>query len=163
MRWPKKRILKYMLQTLEFYLMSTKLIGHFYLTNIRKRENCSGQYIPKRQPELACLVWMGKNENRRNSSDRIIVEKYFGRLCNLWSVLSFTFRRNRKRYDKIFNFCLGMKNMHLTLSLFQILHEDIYVRILNMQFDIGGDIGKKEGWLFKMSRKTLALDRSSVP
>lgn len=51
--------------------------------------------------------------NRKLSSDRIIVENYFGRLCSLWALLSQKWRWNESMYDDYFKLALALTNVHI--------------------------------------------------
>jgi len=54
-----------------------------------------------------------KEFNRKLSSDRIIVENYFGRICGLWGILSHKYKWNEANYDKLFATCLSLTNFHV--------------------------------------------------
>jgi hypothetical protein len=51
--------------------------------------------------------------NRNVSTDRIIVENFFGRLCSLWEVCSRKYRWSEALYDRIFITCVALTNFHI--------------------------------------------------
>ena len=51
--------------------------------------------------------------NRNISSDRIIVENYFGRMCCLWAVMANKWRWDEGQYDKPFKLCMALTNLHI--------------------------------------------------
>lgn len=50
--------------------------------------------------------------NEKVSSDRIIVEAFFGRLGSLWAVMSQKWRWAEYNYDIIIRLCVGLTNLH---------------------------------------------------
>lgn len=52
-----------------------------------------------------------ERRNKKVSSDRIIVENYFGRLRNYWMVLGTKFRWDEQNYDAILRICIAVKNL----------------------------------------------------
>ncbi|GMF60997.1 unnamed protein product [Phytophthora fragariaefolia] len=47
------------------------------------------------------------------SSDRVIVENVFGRLCTLWRVCADKYRWGEEPYDDIFQSCASLTNFHI--------------------------------------------------
>ncbi|DAZ99638.1 TPA: hypothetical protein N0F65_001875 [Lagenidium giganteum] len=47
--------------------------------------------------------------NQRISSDRVIVENYFGRVCSLWKVLAATYKWQEDRYDQVSRLCFALR------------------------------------------------------
>ena len=60
--------------------------------------------------------------NQSISSDRIIVENYFGRLTSLWEICSRKFRWSRSLYDDIFQLSLALTNYHIEKA--PLRHDD---------------------------------------
>ncbi|KAH9105473.1 hypothetical protein LEN26_014757 [Aphanomyces euteiches] len=71
----------------------------------------------------ALLVDMGYQDAARNqisrnsriSSDRVLVENYFGRMCKLWNAMYVTFKWAGNRYDSIARICIALTNCHCGL------------------------------------------------
>ncbi|ETV69461.1 hypothetical protein H257_14831 [Aphanomyces astaci] len=45
--------------------------------------------------------------NSRVSSDRVMVENYFGRICSLWKIMRETYKWNKPRFDRISRLCVN--------------------------------------------------------
>ena len=71
---------------------------------------------PIKNPPRGVLSTEDQEFNRKVSSDRIIVENYFGRMTSLFTVLSHKYRWNEKLYDKIFKACMALTNFHIKLN-----------------------------------------------
>lgn len=54
-----------------------------------------------------------KRENKKTSSDRIIVEIIFGRLTQLWEEMYCQCRWSEQLYNMIAHFCVAMTNYHI--------------------------------------------------
>ncbi|GMF27346.1 unnamed protein product [Phytophthora fragariaefolia] len=52
-------------------------------------------------------------QNADISSDRIIVENWFGRLCGLWRICADKYRWGEGMYDDIFQTCTALTNFHV--------------------------------------------------
>lgn len=53
-----------------------------------------------------------ERKNKTISSDRIIVENFFGRLCGLWRICA-KYRWSEDLYDDIFHVCAALTNFHI--------------------------------------------------
>ncbi|EGZ04721.1 hypothetical protein PHYSODRAFT_379444, partial [Phytophthora sojae] len=71
--------------------------------------------IPKRRPRGGPLTYDEESRNRRVSSDRVLVENYFGRMTTLWRVVSTTFTWSEAKFDRIVNICVALTNFHAKL------------------------------------------------
>jgi hypothetical protein len=60
------------------------------------------------------LTLSEKTFNREVSSDRIIVENYFGRLTMLWEICSRKYRWQEDMYDVIFSMAVALTNFHIS-------------------------------------------------
>ena len=69
--------------------------------------------IPKKKPSGNVLTFDEQRENDRISSDRVIVENFFGRLKTLWALSSDSYRWSRKKYDLVFQTCVALTNAHV--------------------------------------------------
>ena len=69
---------------------------------------------PKRKPKGGYLTKEEKKANVEISSDRITVENFFGRLCQLWGLMSKKYRWNLRSYDQFSRFAVSMTNFHIS-------------------------------------------------
>ncbi|ETW04038.1 hypothetical protein H310_04424 [Aphanomyces invadans] len=110
---------------------------------------------PKKAKPNQDLSMEEERENRDISSDRIIVENYFGRLCNLWRVCSDKFRWDEGLYDTIFRVCLSLTNANIMIHPLRDDDEGFYNRRMNKLAKIGDEIQRKR----KLSQSTYRAKR----
>lgn len=98
---------------------------------------------PKKKPMNGYLSRVEEEYNRTVSSDRIIVENFFGRLGTLWDVCCRKWRWAEEQYDDIFKICVGLSNFHIRLH--PLRHDDSakYNMHRNRLLSIGEDISRK--------------------
>ncbi|ETV73524.1 hypothetical protein H257_11648 [Aphanomyces astaci] len=70
---------------------------------------------PKKRPVNGVLDRADLERNTNVSSDRVIVENFFGRVCLLWKVSYSTFVWGTKCYDVIQRLTFALTNFHLAL------------------------------------------------
>ncbi|RHY93403.1 hypothetical protein DYB35_010985 [Aphanomyces astaci] len=70
---------------------------------------------PKKRPSNGSLDRHDLERNANVSSDRGIVENFFGRVCLLWKISYATFVWGTKCYDAIQRLTFALTNFHLTL------------------------------------------------
>lgn len=75
--------------------------------------------------------------NKKVSSDRIIVENFFGRVCGLWSVLQRKWRWSEQSYDIVFRFCVALTNLHIRWHPLREEDYERFQRIKNRHLQIG--------------------------
>ena len=68
---------------------------------------------PIRTPIRGSLSLADMEFNQKVSSDRIIVENFFGRMTSMFTVLSHKYKWGEKMYDNIFMICLALTNIHI--------------------------------------------------
>ncbi|KAE8966539.1 hypothetical protein PR001_g28375 [Phytophthora rubi] len=68
---------------------------------------------PKHRRPTVPLTLEEDNTNREISSDRIIVENYFGRLCTLWALASDKYRWKENKYEMYFRACVALTNVQV--------------------------------------------------
>ncbi|KAL4130024.1 hypothetical protein PRIC2_006030 [Phytophthora ramorum] len=68
---------------------------------------------PKRYLPTAPLTLKEETTNRNITSDRIVVENYFGRLCTLWALCSDKYRWKEERYEMYFRACVALTNVQV--------------------------------------------------
>jgi hypothetical protein len=69
---------------------------------------------PKKKPRGGELTAEDVNRNTKISSDRVLVENFFGRVCGLWKIMYATFKWNEDRYDLIARACFALTNFHVS-------------------------------------------------
>lgn len=92
---------------------------------------------PKKKLSLALLDAENVRYNRKISSDREIIENYFGRVCGLWDVRSSKYRWAETSYDTIFKLCVALTNLHVCCNLLRQADVERHPRIRNRQLPIG--------------------------
>ncbi|KAE9233115.1 hypothetical protein PF004_g9736 [Phytophthora fragariae] len=68
---------------------------------------------PKRSRPTDPLTLKEEETNREISSDRTIVENYFGRLCTLWALVSDKYCWQVKKYEMYFRACVALTNVQV--------------------------------------------------
>ena len=71
--------------------------------------------IPTKKPIKSSLSAAEKLRNKNVSSDRIIVENYFGRKVSLWGLMARKYRWDEGKYDLFASFCTSLTNFHIHL------------------------------------------------
>ena len=104
--------------------------------------------IPKKKPHGKLLPVDDENWNATVSSDRIIVENFFGRLTKLWGVISSKYRWSEEGYDDIFRLCVALTNYHISFHPLRD-EEDAtnYKQYKNRNYLIGENIAKNASLL----------------
>lgn len=75
-------------------------------------ENCCAVTTFKKPPQHK-LSYSDYKYNKKIASDRIIVKHYFGRMGNLWAVVSNKWRSSENSYNMVFKLCLAVTNCHI--------------------------------------------------
>jgi hypothetical protein len=70
---------------------------------------------PNKQPRGGFLSAEDITRNRAVSSDRVIVENYFGRVCRLWNAMYLTYHWTETSYDQVSRLCFALTNFHVSL------------------------------------------------
>lgn len=92
---------------------------------------------PTRKPRGGELSHTERERNKRISSDRVLVENYFGRLSSLWRVMFTTFKWNEDKYDQLVRICVALTNFHVTLSPLRAEDSDNYQRQMARYVSMG--------------------------
>ncbi|KAG2875071.1 hypothetical protein PC118_g24117 [Phytophthora cactorum] len=82
-------------------------------------------------------------QNADISSDRIIVENWFGRMCGLWRICADKYRWAEDRYDDIFQTCAALTNMHIGYYPLRAANGEEYNQRQNRLIVIGREKEKK--------------------
>jgi len=86
---------------------------------------------PKKRPPNGGLTLAQTRNNRNISSDRIIVENFFGRLSQLWGVCSRKFTLSEVKYDTVLSLCVSLTNFHIDLHPLRATDGGWYNRYTN--------------------------------
>lgn len=98
---------------------------------------------PKKKPQNGILSMEDEAYNKKVSSDRIIVENYFGRLCSLWAIAATKYRWAESNYDKLFRLCVALTNQHIRWHPLRQEDHATFQRYKNRQYSIGAEIARK--------------------
>lgn len=100
------------------------------------------------------------NERKTNdniSSDRVIVENYFGRLCGLWRICADKFRWSEELYDDIFHVCASLTNFHITMHPLREDSGSLYRQHHNRLIAIGDELRNKRRFNQEKYRRSKRL------
>ena len=92
---------------------------------------------PKRKPQGSFLSPGDVSRNKFISSDRILAENYFGRLCGLWAVLGSKWKWSEANYGPVFRLCLGLTNFHIRWKPFRDGDMELYQQLTSRWYHIG--------------------------
>lgn len=99
--------------------------------------------IPKKKPINGVLAIEDMRTNSKISSDRVIVENYFGRMCSLWMVMGSKYRWNEHKYDSFLRVCTALTNIHIKWHPLRDEDGVLYNRYKNRLYAIGDEIVTK--------------------
>ena len=85
---------------------------------------------PKRKPPGAVLDHADVARNSRVSSDRVLVENYFGRVCMLWKIGYVSFKWDLRNYDMFMGLIFALTNFHVSLMPLRAQDQDHYRSIM---------------------------------
>jgi hypothetical protein len=101
----------------------------------------SSNYIrtihPKKKPIGSELTREDIQRNARISSDRVLVENYFGRVCSLWKISRSTYKWNQEAYDMITRLTFALTNFHVSLMELRESDGDFYRAALAKYYATG--------------------------
>ena len=113
--------------------------------------------VPRKKPLRSVMLLEDVRFNRKLSSDRIIVENYFGRLSQLWAILSRKWVRSEKLYDLIFGLGIAFTNYHVTLHSLKDVDGEWFTRHRNRLISIGATNKRKRAEAQSKYRKKRKL------
>ncbi|KAE9003989.1 hypothetical protein PR003_g6116 [Phytophthora rubi] len=85
---------------------------------------------PKKKPRGGTLDRDDLARNRAVSSDRVLVENFFGRMWMLWKATYSTFKWNENRFDSVARLCTALTNFHVGLMPLRARDSDHYDMVL---------------------------------
>ncbi|KAF0742254.1 hypothetical protein AaE_008624, partial [Aphanomyces astaci] len=119
---------------------------------------------PKRRPQNGALDAADVERNRRVSSDRVVVENFFCRVCSLWKVSYATFTWGEKIYGVIQRTTFALTNFHLSLMPARAEDEDYYALVMARYQGMANERKRKRAESqrrYRMNRQNrIAMDRS---
>ena len=86
---------------------------------------------PIRKPPRGVLSISDEAFNRNVSSDRIIVENFFGRLGSLWALFSTKWRWSNNLYDDFFQAGVALTNFHIKSHPLRAQDNEKFTRFRN--------------------------------
>jgi len=108
---------------------------------------------PYKKPPRGVLTADQESYNKNLSSDRILVENYFGRMLSLWNIMAAKYRWGEELYDPITTWCVALTNYIVRDHPLRQEDIDWYKRYKNRLLSIGKAIKTKRS-------ETQALYRS---
>ncbi|KAG2814004.1 hypothetical protein PC129_g3495 [Phytophthora cactorum] len=109
----------------------------------------------KRKPRDGELSHQDMTRNRLVSSDRVLVENYFGRVCMLWKVMYTTYKWGEVRYDMIARACFALTNFHVSFMPLRNEDNKLYHSVLSRYQSMAEDTRERR----KRSQKTYMMRR----
>lgn len=98
---------------------------------------------PYKKPRQGDLTVHQERYNKKLSSDRIIVENFFGRMQSLWGIMGTKYRWSESLYDTIAAMCVALTNVHVDKLPLRSLDGDWLNRYLNNLSFIGNEKKRK--------------------
>ncbi|ETW03688.1 hypothetical protein H310_05074 [Aphanomyces invadans] len=117
---------------------------------------------PTKKPPGGMLSSSELVQNDKIASDRVIVEKVFGRLKTLWAIVSDTYMWKRENYDMFFGTCVALTNVHIQFMPLQQEDGDEYNRYLNRILEIGASMKARRSKLASTSREKRKMRLSTL-
>ncbi|RHY85554.1 hypothetical protein DYB28_003071 [Aphanomyces astaci] len=117
--------------------------GILTMTNCRAQRDVRA-VLPLKKPMGGILTFEDLRRNDRITSDRVIVENFFGRLKTLWGVCNDTYRWNRKTYDVVFQTCMAFTNAHVRFHPLRAEDGDANSQYINRLNAIGAKMVKNK-------------------
>ena len=91
---------------------------------------------PCKKPRNGTLSRSDERYNCKLSSDRVIVENVFGRLCGLWTHLSRKWRWGEGIYDDYFRLGAALTNCHIKYQPLRATDQERFTRVRNRMHQI---------------------------
>ena len=122
------------------YAMAEKYPNHWAILADKGYQSASEilrAVTPRKKPARGVLGREDEWFNKKLSSDRILVENYFGRMGQLWSVLSRKFVWSEKLFDLLFAIGVAATNYHVTIHKLRDDDSEWYNRYKNRLLHVG--------------------------
>ena len=92
---------------------------------------------PYKKPIRGVLSAEKEDFNRKLSSDRILVENYFGSMVNYWNIMSRKYQWSEDLYDTIASVCVSLTNCLVDYNPLRTDDGDWYSRYKNRLSSVG--------------------------
>ncbi|KAF0708148.1 hypothetical protein AaE_013334 [Aphanomyces astaci] len=100
-------------------------------------------FTPVKRPPHGQLTMEQERANAKLSSDRVIVENFFGRLKTLWGLVSDKYTWKRDEYNMYFQTCVALTNIHVRFNPLRNVDGEGYNQYKNRLLSIGSKIKSK--------------------
>lgn len=108
--------------------------------------------VPHKKPPRGTLSPSQDRFNKKLSSDRIIVENFFGRLQSLWDIMAVKYRWSEKLYDDIVGMCIALTNVHIDHLPLRGVDGEWWNRYMNTLNMVGNEKKRKRSEQQRMYR-----------
>ena len=98
---------------------------------------------PKRAPRGGQLDHQDVTRNALVSSDRVLVENYFGRMSSLWRIMSATYKWSEDRYDMFARLCVALTNYHVSFMPLRMDDSSHYRAVLARYHSMSNDMRQR--------------------
>lgn len=92
---------------------------------------------PKKKTKGSTLDHVDLSRNKAISSDRVLVENFFGRMRTLWNATYLTFKWNENRFDSVARLCVALTNYHVSLMPIRAQDSGHYDMVLAKYLSMG--------------------------
>ena len=117
---------------------------------------------PTKKPAKGRLPRQEKIRNKEVSSDRSLIERYFGRMNLLWGIMAKQYRWAEEIYDSVVTICVALTNFHITLNPLNVQDEEYYKTIMAKLRAIAKHMYKKRKDCQKKYRQRQKLHRQMM-
>ncbi|RQM31002.1 hypothetical protein B5M09_013492 [Aphanomyces astaci] len=100
-------------------------------------------FTPLKRPPHGQLTMEQERANVKLSSDRVIVENFFGRLKTLWGLASDKYTWKKDEYNMYFQTCVALTNVHIRFNPLRNMDGEGYNQYKNRLLSIGSKIKTK--------------------
>ncbi|KAE8876558.1 hypothetical protein PF005_g7017 [Phytophthora fragariae] len=118
---------------------------------------------PKKKPRGGTLDRDDLAWNRAVSSDRVLVENSFGRMCMIWKATNATFKWNENRFDSVGRLCTALTNFHVGLMPLRARDSDHYDMVLAKYQSMGDRVRTQRARAQRHYRMRQQLRSPSAP
>lgn len=113
--------------------------------------------IPIKITDKNRLSSQAMTTNENISSDRILVENWFGRQCTLWEIVSGKYRWNDSLYNPIYKICASLTNYHIRMCPLRAEDGEEYRRHLNRLLNTHEDLVERR----KLAQETYRANKKA--
>ena len=93
------------------------IIGHFLWTkDIKDWHNNLEQFLLPKKPPCGYFSAAESKRNTEVSSDRVLIERYFGRMNSLWAIMANKYTWEERKYDSCVQLSVALTNYHVLLN-----------------------------------------------